>query len=182
VTTDVQAALDTLRGSLVWMQGSLRPGVMKQSRDGLDALDVLARELERLRKGYFQPWEIEHLRTEVDRLLADRDAERVRADKFKAELARELERLERERAGGGDDYRLRMVSEARERMQAAEDRAEAAEADRDAERARANRLAAVIRAHWSPSQAERILAEHGSPEEARPNWGPEHPSYDEMGQ
>jgi hypothetical protein len=74
VTPDVQAALDKIF--------EFAPDLRLEH-------NVLARELERLRKGYFQPWEIEHLRNEIDRLLAERDAERARADR----LAEGLERV-----------------------------------------------------------------------------------------
>jgi hypothetical protein len=53
----------------------------------------------------------------------------VRARDAVATVREALERQREERAGGGDDYRLAMVSNARERMQVAEDRAESAEAE-----------------------------------------------------
>jgi hypothetical protein len=127
VTPDVQAALDMVRRGLLVNVDN--PEWRSPSHD---ALDVLARELERL-EGYLREAErdVVTYRTERDEALdllkdaeADRNAERARADRL-AEALRRLLAL----------YESRTMSEY--------ERAEFV-AIRD------------------------LLAEHGSPEEARP--------------
>jgi hypothetical protein len=135
---DVQAALDTLR--------SHRPEVGDYEAEFDAALDVLVRKLERLEAHK------DGALVYAEKCVAEADAERARADEWEQTARAESDGL------------MRMREE------------------RDAERARADRLAEGLRRllalyeSRTMSEYERaefvairdLLAEHGSPEEARP--------------